>query len=298
MSGRFGLGLAAAFAGGIAYGSNAPFATIAAGMGVPGADAVFWRAVLMLALCLVFVFMFRRSLRVPPDKRRPVIGLAVTTTITSIAYLSSVAYIPVAIATVLFYTFPVIILLISPMIDGERITLARLGVFVVAFLGVVVVVGPSLSGLDLRGVLLALAASVSAAGMFFAGRQTMATVTPESAAVWVHIIVLPLSLVAVLAIGGPATLPATWAFAGVFAVIAGSYILGFLLQMVALRHIPAVVAGLVFLVEPVVAILTAAAVLGERLYAMQYLGCAIVLVALIASVLVERRELQRRAVPA
>jgi drug/metabolite transporter (DMT)-like permease len=298
MSARFGLGLAAAFAGGVAYGSNAPFATLAAGMGVPGADAVFWRAALMLALCLAFVVAMRRSLRVPPAKRGAVIGLGVTTTITSIAYLSSVAYIPVAIATVLFYTFPVIILLVSPMIDGERITLARLGVFAVAFLGVIIVVGPSFGGLDARGMLLAVIASVSAAGMFFAGRQVMTAVTPESAAVWVHIVILPLALLAVLAIGGPATLPATWAFAGIFAVIAGSYILGFLLQMVALRHIPAVVAGFVFLIEPVVAILTAAAVLGERLHAAQYLGCAVVLAALVASVLVERRELQRRSVPA
>jgi drug/metabolite transporter (DMT)-like permease len=113
-------------------------------------------------------------------------------------------------------------------------------------------------------------------------------VPAEAVGVWVHVLVVPLALIVVVAIGGPVALPLTWAFAGVFAVIAGSYVLGFLLQLAALKHISTATAGLVFLIEPIVAMGMAALVLGERLVFTQYLGCAVVLAALAASAMMER----------
>jgi drug/metabolite transporter (DMT)-like permease len=38
------------------------------------------------------------------------------------AYLSSVAFIPVTVAVVVFYTFPVLIVLASPLVEGTRLT--------------------------------------------------------------------------------------------------------------------------------------------------------------------------------
>jgi drug/metabolite transporter (DMT)-like permease len=50
------------------------------------------------------------------------------------------------------------------------------------------------------------------------------------------------------------------------------------------------VAGLAFCLEPVVAAITSALVLGERLAPIQYAGGAIVIFAIIANVFVERRR--------
>jgi len=58
----------------------------------------------------------------------------------------------------------------------------------------------------------------------------------------------------------------------------------------ALARITASAAGLAFCLEPVVAALTAALVLGERMDPVQYVGGALVIAAIIGNVLVERRR--------
>jgi drug/metabolite transporter (DMT)-like permease len=288
MTRRVGYGFGLALAGGAAYGSNAPFGTLSSRMGVPAADVILWRAVLMLGVCLALARFRGVSLRVPPSGITGLALLAASTTVTSIAYLSSVAYVPVAVATVIFYTFPILILLVSHLVERERLTVPKLAVFAVAFVGIVLVVGPASGVLDPRGLILAALASAGAAAMFFAAKRAVKAQAAEAVGVWVHVMVIPMALIVVVSIGGPVALPMTWAFAGVFSVIAGSYVLGFLLQLAALKHISTATAGLVFLIEPIVAMAMAAVVLGERLVLTQYLGCAVVLAALAASATMER----------
>ncbi|WP_376803367.1 DMT family transporter [Candidatus Raskinella chloraquaticus] len=284
---RTGVGLAAALAAGIAYGSNAPFATLASRLGVPGSDAVLWRALLMLALTGGFALLARQRLKLRSSDIAPVLGLGLATGVTSIAYLSSVAFIPVSVAAILFYTYPLVILLLNPLIEGTPHDVSRLAIFAFAFLGIVLVVGPGFSALDIRGLGLALLASLGATAMFYFSARAMTSLTPASAAFWVHVIILPAALLVVLLTGGPVALPATPAFAGIFAVICGSYISGYVLQLLALSHISPAVAGLIFLAEPAVAILTAAVVLDERLTLTQGFGCIIVFTALVAATLLE-----------
>jgi len=68
----------------------------------------------------------------------------------------------------------------------------------------------------------------------------------------------------------------------------GGFVFGFGFQILALTRISASVAGLAFCLEPVVAAITSALVLGERLAPIQYLGGMIVIAAIIATVFVER----------
>lgn len=287
--------MTAALAAGIAYGSNAPFATLASRVGVPAGDAVFWRAFLMLLLAGSFAFIGRgRSL---PERRAipPLLALGVATSITSIGYLSSVAFIPVSVAAIIFYTYPLFILLLTPLIERSAPDLSRLAVFAVAFSGIVLVVGPSLGALDGRGLALALLASAGATGMFYLSAQAMKRLDPMPAAFWVHLIVLPAAFVVALVSGGPVELPHTASFTGIFIVICGSYLLGYVLQLFALRHLSPAAAGLLFLAEPAVAILTAALVLDERLTATQGLGCGIVFSSLVAATYLESRPAKGNA---
>ena len=70
----------------------------------------------------------------------------------------------------------------------------------------------------------------------------------------------------------------------------GGFVFGFGFQILALARISASVAGLAFCLEPVVAALTSAIVLGERLAPIQYLGGMIVIAAIIATVFAERSK--------
>ena len=272
-----------------AYGFNITFSRIAAFEGLSGPSLVTYRVLVMLVLGLVAGFVLRSGLRVPRSERIPMGILGLSCAGVGLCYLSSVAYIPVTVAAVIFYTFPVLIVLASPFVEGKRIGPPLLGIALLAFAGVVLVVGPAFGDLDPVGLVLAMGASLSATIQFFAAARCQSTSTAGKI-VWVHLIVLPASVIAATLTGGVAgpsdLLLAPWSvFLNVF-----GFVIGFVLQLMALIRISAVAAGLAFCAEPVVASLTSAVVLGEKLLPVQYAGGAMVILAIVANVMLDRHR--------
>jgi drug/metabolite transporter (DMT)-like permease len=201
-----------------------------------------------------------------------------------LCYISSVAFIPVTVAAVVFYTFPVLIVLVSPFVNGTRLTGTLLAIAATAFVGVVLVVGPAFDSLDPRGLVLAAGASLSAVVQFNAANRA-ASVPTLTKVIWVQMASLPTSLLAAaftVGLQGPSTLMLAPV---AIALTVGGFLMGFVLNMMALARISAVVGGLAFCAEPVVASLTSAAVLGERLTVLQYFGGMLVIAAIVANVL-------------
>ena len=66
--------------------------------------------------------------------------------------------------------------------------------------------------------------------------------------------------------------------------------LGFLFQILALNRVPASAAGLAFCAEPVIASISSALILGERLGPIQYVGGALVISAIALNILFENRR--------
>jgi drug/metabolite transporter (DMT)-like permease len=286
---RGSLGLIFALSGAFFYGFNITFAKIAAGLGVGGPMIVAERVLVMIVIGLVIGRLAGASFVIPSRERLPLFLLGIGSTGVSICYLSSVAFIPITIAAVIFYTFPILIVVMSPFVDRKPLTIAMAGSVAAAFIGVVLVLGTTGAELDPRGLLLAAGASLSAALQFFAGTRCRETGTAAKL-VFTQIIVLPSALLAVFATGAEFALD-TQALAFVpVALTIGGFVLGFGFQILALARISASVAGLAFCLEPVVAAITSAIVLGERLAFVQYLGGALVMAAILATVITERRE--------
>jgi len=286
---RSGAGLAFALVGAFFYGFNITFAKIAAELGVGGPMIVAERVLVMIAIGLVIGRLTRASFSVPRNERMPLFGLGLGSTGVSICYISSVAFIPITIAAVIFYTFPILIVVLSPFIDRKPLTLAMMAIVLAAFIGVVLVLGTTDAGLDPRGLLLAAGASISAAIQFFAGTRCRQTGTAAKLVIS-QVIVLPSALLTVYFTGAIFTVDSQMiAFVPVWLTI-GGFVFGFGFQILALARISASVAGLAFCLEPVVAALTSAIVLGERLASIQYLGGMIVIAAIIATVFVERSK--------
>jgi len=286
---RSGAGLAFALSGAFFYGFNITFAKIAAELGVGGPMIVAERVLVMIAIGLVIGRLTRASFYVPRNERMPLFGLGLGSTGVSICYISSVAFIPITIAAVIFYTFPILIVVLSPFIDRKPLTLAMMAIVLTAFIGVVLVLGTTDAGLDPRGLLLATGASISAAIQFFAGTRCRQTGTAAKLVIS-QVIVLPSALLTVYFTGAIFTVDSQIiAFVPVWLTI-GGFVFGFGFQILALTRISASIAGLAFCLEPVVAALTSAIVLGERLASIQYLGGMIVIAAIIATVFVERSK--------
>ena len=288
-------GFLLAFASAAAFGTNIVSAQIAGQVGLSGPLLVFYRVLLMLILVGGAALAWRRSLRLARDERQPVLLFGFATALVGIAYLSSVSFVPVSVAAVVFYTFPILIVLIEPLVTAAPFRGDRLAVALVAFLGVALVVGPDLHGLDPRGLALAFLASISATAQFFAAARC-AQVATLPKLFWSHVVILPVAM-AILAITGGLLPPQVFLLAPIaVAITYGGYIVGFLLQILALARVAPVPAGLAFCAEPVFAVAIAAVVLAERLGPLQYAGGALVIIALVTNVIIEQSR--RSTVPA
>lgn len=271
------------------YGLNIVYARMASFAGASGSAIVVYRVLLMLVLVGIAAAVMRRSLAMAREERGIMLLLGVATALVGICYLSSVAFIPVTVAAVVFYTFPIFIVLASPFVEGTKLTPTLLGVAAVATAGVVMVVGPAFGGLDWRGLALALAASIATAMQFFAAARCRRTGVVAKV-FWIHVLVLPTAALIGLATGqlAPPSILALAPFA--VAMTVGGYVVGFLLQFLALGRITAVAAGIIYCTEPVVAAVSSAMLLGETLSPLQMAGGALVLSAIVANVLLEQRR--------
>ena len=273
------------------YGFNIVYARMASFAGANGSAIVVYRVFLMLVLVGIVAAVTRSSLRAARVERGTLLLLGVSTAFVGICYLSSVAFIPVTVAAVVFYTFPSLIVLASPFVEGTRLTPALLGVVATATLGVALVVGPAFGDLDWRGLALAFGASIATAIQFFAAARCRKTGVMAKT-FWIHLIVLPTATLISLAAGqlAPPSALAIAPFA--VAMTIGGYVFGFVLQLLALGRITAVAAGIIYCTEPVVAAVASAVILNETLVPLQIAGGALVLAAIVANVLLEQRRLK------
>jgi G3E family GTPase/drug/metabolite transporter (DMT)-like permease len=183
------------------FGMKAVFARLASFSGVGGTSLVFYRVLLMLLLVGAATALWRVSLAVPAGERGALLVAALATCVLGNAYLSSVAFVPVTVAVVVFYTFPVLIVLASPLVTASPLTPSLLAIAGTALLGVGLVVGPAFGDLDPRGLLLAFAASVAAAVQFFAFTGMRRT-SLLAQVLWVHLVALPATAVLAFGFGG------------------------------------------------------------------------------------------------
>lgn len=271
------------------YGLNIVTAQIASTVGISGALMVFYRVFLMLACVGLAFVLSRQSLNVEVSERKALVVFGLSSSVIGTAYLSSVAFLPISVAAVLFYLFPVLIVLADPFVHKAPLRPSQFLIVLVAFAGVALVVGPAFGQLDPTGLGLALLAAAGAAIQFFAAAR-MPKTTTVAKLFWGHLLVLPGVLATLWWIDGfqsPAIFAAApWAVA----VTLGAYVVSIALQIASLARIPAAVAGLTFCAEPLFASLFAALILGERLVPWQYAGGGLVLLAITANTVIASRR--------
>jgi len=257
------------------FGLNAIPTRIASTQGVNGADLAAARSGMFFVGLAIYALATRARLHVPPPERPALIGFAVSGAMVGVGYLSAVAFVPVGVAVMIFYTYPALIALATPFVDGRRLTGPAIAAFALAACGLTLAVGAQASGLDWRGVALAgLASLAAAAQLFFASRA------PGGGGFvtlfWSQAVMIPILVATTLAVG-PAGAAAWAAASGPAALVGALFVGAFLLQVVGMRTTSAAAAGVIYCLEPITAIAAAAVILGERLSLAQYAGAALVL---------------------
>jgi drug/metabolite transporter (DMT)-like permease len=247
------------------------------------------------ALAAALLLGFWLKGRGKPFFHRPEAGpLALATLATlgvSLGYLGSVFFIPVSLAAIVFYTYPLVVAFAQAALERRLPRPKEAALFVVAFAGLLLAIGPSFQGLDWRGIVLAATASLSAAALFIVAARRLGHLDDMAVSFQVNLFGGLLA-----AAGGLLVLPSLFAFPasaaslGLVAAISLAYLLGVTTLFTAVKTAGPAKSALIFNIEPVVSIAMAFLLLGERLSPLQLLGGGLVIAALLTGSLERRRH--------
>lgn len=197
-------------------------------------------------------------------------------------FLYAFKFIPVSLAVLVLYIYPIVVALMAAAIGQERLRVTILLAAFVAFLGVALVMAEGGADLDWRGIAISLAAAILLSGNIVGAAQLNrhlgAIGVPRTLSL-VGAVVFGLLMAAD---GGP-TLPATaqgwWLFAAATAASPAAIITFY----VALPLAGAPRSALAMNTEPIVTVLLASMLLGEVLAPLQLVGGALIVGAIAVS---------------
>jgi drug/metabolite transporter (DMT)-like permease len=139
--------------------------------GVTPASVIAARLLFGLFGTLAVVAYLRRPWMVPIREWRPTLVIACAWLTVNVCYMASFYYIPVSLAVLIFFTFPVQVALIGPLLARRRPEPVTLGAALIAFAGLALALGPDFDGLDWRGCALALTAAIALMTTFLMSRR-------------------------------------------------------------------------------------------------------------------------------
>jgi len=269
-------------------GLNTTLARLAYEAGSNPGTVVFLRIGLTMFAVGLLIVATRRGFHLPKAAIWPVLGIGAAVVFQGTAYLSSVAFIPVGLAVMLFYTYPLMVAVASRIIDKQKIGKGRLIAFCVAFVGIAMAVGPSFNALDWRGIVLALMGALGVMITYIFTSSALKHVRPVSISFYSNVFALPLMALTMMLTGGFSAPSTTIGMAGLIGVCV-FYALAILMLYAAIHSIGKTTTALLSNIEPLVSIAAAVLLLGESLSGLQYMGCVTVVVSLVASDWLARR---------
>ena len=198
-------------------------------------------------------------------------------TLTSGLYFIGLEYITAGLASIVFYTYPVFVVLISVFKLGERITRWTVISLGLALIGIVLIARVDPAGADLRGVVLVLSASLGYSVYMGVSRNTLLTVDPRILSA--HII--PFSALSFLVIGlvfDSLVMPGSlnsWLILVSIALF--STTIPIFTFFSGLSKIDASKASIVSTIEPPATVLMGVIILGEQINVVTVFGGALIL---------------------
>lgn len=288
-------GILSALCAAVVYGAVPNYARLAFLNGVPTLETVFYRTS-AVALILGLVAASRgESFRLNRASWPSFVFQSMATLMVSACYLASVQFLPVTLSVIIFYLFPVLIILAAPLAEGHFPGWSRLAVALLGFSGLVVAIGPAFESISALGLVLAFLGAVGCMLQFFSGRMLSRHLPPAVFGSMVHLAIWPVMLALALYFGG-GTLTlidgrsALGPLAGLaVGVVCIAYLGGYFFHMSSVRAAPSSVVAPYFNLEPIVSTALAVFVLGEAMTVNQWAGGAMVFAALVIAGLLPER---------
>lgn len=244
----------------------------------------------LLAVLVLWAIVLLRGLARPVPRRLwPLLaGLITSTALASFGYMTSVSFIPVPLASLTFFVFPLMVGPLSHFAGHERLTPLRLIALAIGFSGLALLLGADLRDADPAGVAMAFGAGSCVAITFLLTRQLSGSLGSMhiTAMVTTGCLVIFAAATALEGLRLP-TGQVPWIG---FIVNVLCYVIGLSSLYGAIARLGSVRAAAFVNMEPVVSLITAAILLGQVLGPWQMLGAGVV----IAGILLIQVERFRR----
>lgn len=234
----------------------------------------------MVLLCVVFAVKDRSVFRVKKEHLKYFFGTGIVSVMLfTICYFSCQQICSLAVASILLYTAPSFVVVLSAILWKEPITRRKLAALFLTLLGCAMVCG-LFSGtvtVTLTGILLGLGAGFFYALYSIFGRYALAHYDSMTVTVWTFLFAGPASLLLIrpadlTALGSDIAMPMTAVCLVVF-----STVLPYLFYTAGLSRVESGKASIIASLEPVVASLAGVAAFGEPMTAMTAAGILCVL---------------------
>jgi drug/metabolite transporter (DMT)-like permease len=232
-----------------------------------------------LAALLLFGFLAlrRRSLRPALSALAPIALLGLCYTLQSGFYFSAVRFIPMSLASLILYSYPVFVCLLAFLVEGEKPTGRTLAALAVALAGVVLVLGTSYGRAKLQGVLLALGASLVYSGYITLSNRVLRRVEPLSTIAFICLFAAAGYTLLGTATGSLDFRFAPWTWLAILALIGVSTLLAIFAFFRSIELLGPTRTSIISMTEPLFTIGLSALLFAERLTLLQAAGGVLVL---------------------
>jgi drug/metabolite transporter (DMT)-like permease len=238
------------------------------------------RSIFSVAITFLLLLMLRQPISIA---RKPLLiglGAGAGYAVILYGYLGAVNYLPVNQVILIYFIHPLLVGILGMWLGQERLTLVSIGALGAALVGLSLVIGFSVEKVDALGLGLAATAMVVTAIVIVANSRAMAQ-APAISICFFMMLSAAFVLAVLFAFFGDFALPNTALSWTGFAGVAIAATTGTLTFMCGMTYVGATRAAMLTNLEPVLGVLFAIVMLGERVTLQQAVGIVVVFAAII-----------------
>ena len=277
----FIFGVIFALVAGILFGLIGPTTKIAYNAGASVGLAIFLRYAVASIIILPFVPYQKNLISNYKKNFRYFLSIAVGSIFLTLGLLTSVKFIEVSLTILIFCLYPIYVLIYSIIVDKEKILLSVKILFLITFIGIIMVLGPSFKVINIVGILLAIVASLGATSMIIINQKmSLKNISPIPINIFINIFNTIFFFI-ILKIFFSLSFSFSINIYLLILIPSICYSFALLSQLIAIPKIGQSYTALFLYLEPVVGVLGAVFLLKENLETYQITGAFIVIISLL-----------------
>ena len=279
----FIFGVIFALVAGILFGLIGPTTKIAYNAGASVPIAIFLRYAVATIIILPFLPYQKNLYDVFKKNLKYFISISVGSIFLTLGLLTSVKFIEVSLTILIFCLYPIYVLIYSIIVDKEKILLSVKILFLITFIGIIMVLGPSFKVINLLGITLAIVASFGATSMIIINQKMSSKgISPIPINIFINMFnIIFFFIVLKIFFSLDFDFPINIFLLILIPSICYSFAL--LSQLIAIPKIGQSYTALFLYLEPVVGVLGAVFLLKENLQIYQIVGAVIVILSLLSA---------------